>query len=219
MEVRQEISAEVHQNVRPLQQELENQKTVMENQQTVMENQQTVMENQQTVMANQKVTFKKLQERFSKVERPLTITNQTSYNNGQAAAMVGKPSTFKIPTFDGTGPWKLYHMQFEAAAVRNQWADMEKGSGSYRAPQGAALSQSNTSEYTTQVQCLGQRFGQKPFAPVKRRELKNRKQQSVETLQDYAANIRRLAQEVYRNMDPNFVEGAAVDSFVDGIRN
>ncbi len=40
--------------------------------------------------------------------------------------MVVKPSTFKIPTFDGIGPWELYHKQFEAVAVHNQRNDAEK---------------------------------------------------------------------------------------------
>ncbi len=40
--------------------------------------------------------------------------------------MFEKPSTFKISTFDGTGPWELHHKQFEAAAAHNQWSDAEK---------------------------------------------------------------------------------------------
>ncbi len=51
---------------------------------------------------------------------------------------------------------------------------------------------------------------------MKKRELKNRIQNSGGGLQDYAADIRRLAQEAYPSMDPEFVENAAVESFVDG---
>ncbi len=40
--------------------------------------------------------------------------------------MIGKTTTLKIPTFDGTGPWELYHKQFEAAAAYNEWNDREK---------------------------------------------------------------------------------------------
>ncbi len=42
---------------------------------------------------------------------------------------------------------------------------------------------------------------------------------SGEGLQDYVADIQRLAQEAYLNMDPEFVDSVAVDSFVDGIRD
>ncbi len=40
--------------------------------------------------------------------------------------MVEKSNTFKILTFEGTGLWKLYHKQFEAAAAHNQLSDAEK---------------------------------------------------------------------------------------------
>ncbi len=39
---------------------------------------------------------------------------------------IGKSTTSKIPTFDGTGPRELYHKQFKAAAAHNQWNDAEK---------------------------------------------------------------------------------------------
>ncbi len=95
-EVIKQIPKEVQQQVCPLQQELETQKTILENQKPVME--------------NQKTTLEKLEERLNKVEtRPQTIINQTSDGTRQAVVIVGKPSTFKIPTFDETDPWELYH--------------------------------------------------------------------------------------------------------------
>ncbi len=52
---------------------------------------------------------------------------------------------------------------------------------------------------------------------MKRQELKNHRQKSREELQDYVADIQRLAKEAYPGTGPEFVERAAVDSFIDGI--
>ncbi len=71
-------------------------------------------------MENQNETLEKLEERLGKVERrPQTAINQTSDDTVHAAVMVGKPSTFKILTFNGTGQWEL----FAASAAHNQWSD------------------------------------------------------------------------------------------------
>ncbi len=69
----------------------------------------------------------------------------------------------------------------------------------------AALTQSSPIEYATLVTWVEQRFEQKDLAPVKKQELRNHIQKSGEELQDYAAEIRRLAQEAYTSMDPEFV--------------
>ncbi len=69
--------------------------------------------------------------------------------------MVKKTSTFKIPTFDGTGLWELSHKQFEAAAAYNQWTDAEKAVALIVRLKGAvqqvlaAPPRSDTFEYTT----------------------------------------------------------------------
>ncbi len=54
---------------------------------------------------------------------------------------------------------------------------------------------------------------------MKRRELKNRIQKSGHGLQDDAGDIWRPTQETYPSMDTEFVESAAVDSFVDEIQD
>ncbi len=97
--------------------------------------------------------------------RTRTIINQITDGTRQAVATIGKPSAFKVPTFDGTGPWELYRKQFEAAVAHNQWTEMEKAviltahleGAAQRLP--VALSQSDNIEYATLVNCLEQRFG------------------------------------------------------------
>ncbi len=101
-----EIPKEVKKGVQPLQKKLEEQKPELENHKTALE--------------NQKTTLEILEEQLRKLEgRP-----QPSNKWQMVPSM--KPSTIKIPTFDGTGPQELYHKQFEAAAAHNQWTDMEK---------------------------------------------------------------------------------------------
>ncbi len=154
-----------------------------------------------------------------------TDSHQPDISDGtwQAAVMVVKPTTFEIPTFDGTDSWELYHKQFEAAAAHNQWNDAEKAVALTVQLQGpeqqvfVPLPQSDTIEYATLVNCLEERFGQKHLAPMKKRELKNCIQTSGEGLQDYVAQILRLAQEAYTSVNPKFMGSAAVDNFMDGI--
>ncbi len=71
-----------------------------------------------------------MQQQWEKQEEQLVeveiVINQMPDGTRQAAVMVGKPSTSKIPIFDGTGPRELYHKQLEAAAAHDQWNDMEK---------------------------------------------------------------------------------------------
>ncbi len=174
IEVKQGIPTEVQQQVLPLQKELEEQKSLRENQMTILENQKTVVE-------KQKATLEKLDERLRKVEeRPQAIINQALDGTRQAAMMVGKSNTFKIPTFDGTGLWELYCRQFEAAAAHNRWTEIEQAVALTVHLKGAAqqvlaaLPQSDTIECATLVNCLEQRLGQRHLTPVKRRELRNR---------------------------------------------
>ncbi len=167
--------------------------------------------------------MEKLEERISKIKRkPQTVINQTSYGAGHALVKVRKPNTFKIPTFDGTGLWELYHKP-EATVAHNQWTDTKKTVALTVELKGAtqqelaALSLSDIIKYATLVNCLEQRCGQKYLASVKEGELKKRIQKCWEGLQDYAADIRRLTQKTYPSMDPDLEQNAAVDSFVDGI--
>ncbi len=164
MEVRQEIQTEV----RPLQQE----------------------------MKNQKATLEKLEERFNKVEkRPVALVSNVPGGSEATSMVIGKATTFKIPTFDGSGAWELYHKQFEAAAAHNQWSNAEKAVALTVHLKGtakqvlAALPQTDNSEYATLVNCLEQRFGQRHHTPVRRWELKNHIQKSGEGLQDCEVNI------------------------------
>ncbi len=151
-ELRKDIPQEVQQQV---QQWLEN-----------------IQEQQVSPMQQQ---LEKLDERLNNVERRSQIViNQMPYNTGHAMVMFGKPSTFKIPTFDGTGPCELYHKRFEAATAHNQWANIEiaivltvhLNEVAWQVLE--AMRQSDTIWCATLVNCLEQGFGQKYLAPMKR---------------------------------------------------
>ncbi len=60
--------------------------------------------------------------------KKISDTHQQHITGGSEVSlvMIGKFTTSKIPTFDGSGPWKLYHKQFNAAAAHNQWGMMQK---------------------------------------------------------------------------------------------
>ncbi len=85
------------------------------------------LETQKAILENQKTAPEKLKGRLGKMEkRPYAIINQASSGTEHAAVVIGKSTAFKIPKFEGTGLWELYHKQFEAAAAHNQWGDEEK---------------------------------------------------------------------------------------------
>ncbi len=72
-------------------------------------------------MENQKATLEKLEEWLNNVEkRPVTLVSNVLYGSEAASMVIGKSTTFKIPTVNVTDPWELYHKQFEIAAVHNQ---------------------------------------------------------------------------------------------------
>ncbi len=140
----------------------------------------------------------KKEEGLNQMEkRLLTLVHNVPGDSEASSVMTGKSATFKVPTFDGSGAWELYHKQFEATAAHNQWNDVKKDVALTVHLKGpalqvlAALPHSDTIEYASLVNRLEQRFGQKHLAPVKRRVLMNRIQKSGEVLQDYAADIRR----------------------------
>ncbi len=91
------------------------------------------------------------------------------------------------------------YQQFEVTTAYNRWTYVERAIAITVHLKGvaqqvlAALHPSDIIEYVSLVICLEQRFGQKLLASMKGRKLRNRIQNSGEELQDYAADIRRLA--------------------------
>ncbi len=70
-------------------------------------------------------------------KRPVTLFNNMTGSSDTLSIVIGK-FTLKIPTFDGTGPRKLYHKQSEATAAHNQCTNMEKEVALIVPPKGAA---------------------------------------------------------------------------------
>ncbi len=88
-----------------------------------MEWEETLIHPLQQQLKEQKTATKKLEEQLSKTE---TLVSNVPGGTEVSSAVIGKSTTFKIPTFDGTAPRELYHKQFEAAAAHNQWSNAEK---------------------------------------------------------------------------------------------
>ncbi len=174
----------------------------------------------QQQLKEQKTARKKLEEQLSKTE---TLVGNVPGGTKVSSAVIGKSTTFKISTFDGTAPWELYHKQFEAAAAHNQWSNAKKTVAPIvhlkRVAQRVltVLPRSDTIEYVSLVNCLEKRFEQKHLALVKRRELKNRTQKCGEGLQDYAqtsdASPKRHTQARIQ-----ILWSATVERFINGIQ-
>ncbi len=167
-----------------------------------------------------------LQERLRKVKRtPQTVINEISCSTRHAPVTVVKQSTFKIPTFDKTGPWKLYHKQIEIVSVHNRQTCSKKECDLNGTSKGASSIHvgSITSEWHHQISHTGKQFGTEMWTKTHCPP-----QEEMETQEPHTKVLgritrlcskhpsRRLVQKAYPSMYPKFVDSAAVNSFVDG---
>ncbi|KAJ8936427.1 hypothetical protein NQ318_019492 [Aromia moschata] len=127
----------------------------------------------------------------------------------------------KPPEFDGKSSWGNYFRQFEAAAKVNGWSLTEKAIA--LALRGDAtdilqtLSLEEQEDYHKLVRRLEMRYGEAHFEHVHYSELRNRCQKSNESLQEYEADIARLARLAYPFAPKEVMEQLAVHVFLDGL--
>jgi hypothetical protein len=103
----------------------------------------------------------------------------------------------KPPKFDGSTSWVVFHCQFDAAAIHNDWTPREKAAHLLSVLQGQAADVLHSvpaeASYEDIVGALQDRFGDHQLAVAYRSHLKARVQTSGETLQEFAAAVEQLA--------------------------
>jgi len=132
-------------------------------------------------------------------------------------------TTVKPPKFDGATFWAVFHRQFEAAAVQNNWTSNEKAAHLLSVLQGKAADILHTvpaeAKYEDIVGALQDRFGDHQLAAAYRSQLKARVQASSETLQEFAAAVEQLAHRAFVGLPVAFIQTEAAQSFIHGVRD
>jgi len=132
-------------------------------------------------------------------------------------------TTIKPPKFDGAISWAVFHRQFEAAAVQNNWMPSEKAAHLLSVLHGKAADILHTvpaeATYEDIVESLWGRFGDHQLAAAYRSHLKARVQASGKTLQEFAAAVEQLAHRALVGLPVAFIQTEAAHSFIDGIRD
>jgi hypothetical protein len=103
----------------------------------------------------------------------------------------------KPPTFDGSTSWAVFHRQFDAAAIHNDWTPGEKNSYLLSVLQGQAADVLHSvpagPSYEDIVGALRDRYRDHQLAADYRSHLKARVQAGGETLQAFASAVEQLA--------------------------
>ena len=132
----------------------------------------------------------------------------------------------KLPPFSGKEEWKVWVSRFEAVAERRKWDEDAKLDNLLPRLQGKAgefvfsqLPSRTLSNYEELVRELNSRFRvvetQKTFAA----KFSQRNQRNDETVEEYAADLKRLYAKAYRSRDEKTRQEDLVRRFLDGLKD
>ncbi|XP_037928583.1 uncharacterized protein LOC119662995, partial [Teleopsis dalmanni] len=131
----------------------------------------------------------------------------------------------KAPMFDGSVPLQIFKLQFEKTAVANNWNTEDKVAALFISLKGSAaeilqtIPQYERENYDTLMSALERRFGSQHRQQIYQIELQNRCQNSGETLQNFAADVERLAHLANADASVDYIERVKIQSFINGIRD
>lgn len=114
----------------------------------------------------------------------------------------------RLPIFTGKERWRVWFNRFETVANLNMWNDKERLTEMLPRLQGAAgefvfdqLPGSITTSYKRLIKELDSRFGEVDTRKIYVNQFNNRKQLGDETVQDFAAELKRLYDKGYPKRD------------------
>ena len=160
-----------------------------------------------------------------------TLSNATKGRNYQGSWQVRQParpylSDVKLPPFNGKEDWKVWITRFEAIAQRCNWNEDTRLDNLLPRLQGRAgdfvfnqLSYETMSSYSELVKELNSRFRtvetQRTFAA----KFSQRAQKQDETVEEYAAELKRLYAKAYKSRDNETRQQDLVRRFLDGLKD
>jgi hypothetical protein len=139
------------------------------------------------------------------------------------AGNAGANAKVKPPKFNGSTSWVVFHRQFEAAAIHNDWTPREKAAHLLSVLQGRAADVLHSvpaeASYEDIVGALQDRFGDHQLAAAYRSHLKARVQTGGETLKGFAAAVEQLAHRALVGLPVDHIQTEAAHAFIYGIRD
>ena len=151
----------------------------------------------------------------------------TPETNGRVSGQ--RKSSFldaKLPPFNGKEDWKVWLNRFEAVANRRQWDDDAKLDNLLPKLQGRAgdfvftqLSNETISCYPQLVKELNSRFRVVEIQKTYAARFSQRTQRHDETVEEYAAELKRLYSKAYKNRDESTRREDLVRRFLDGLKD
>ena len=150
----------------------------------------------------------------------LTMNTSSGLNN----TATRHSSSPKVPIFDGTvsahfRPWLI---QFEAIARHQCWTSGEKVVRLVASLTGPAanmligMTMGQLDDYAFLAACISHRYDPPEREEAHRAELRARTRRRNESADEFAENLKNLAQRAYTNADQNMLDNLVVERFREG---
>ncbi|XP_055854603.1 uncharacterized protein LOC129918224 [Episyrphus balteatus] len=167
------------------------------------------------------VKFEKMEEKIKSITEELDKVRKIKVR--EYSGQYSRQNEIHPPTFDGQTTWSIYKMQFEAAAVANDWDDKDKCIALTLALRGPAaellqaLPPEKNGDFNALVQAIERRYGDGHMGEVFRVQLSTRVQKRGETLQQLQADVERLAHLAYPTASNEIINQFATEAFVRAV--
>ena len=143
---------------------------------------------------------------------------RNSYHSGMSNSMSRPSSNPKVPTFDGTvsAQFRPWIIQFEAIARHHCWTLGERVVRLVASLTGPAanlligMTMGQLDDYTFLVARLSRRYDPPEREEAHRAELRARTRRRNETADEFAENLKNLAQRAYTSADQNMLDNLVV---------
>ena len=150
-----------------------------------------------------------------------------SYHTGINSSMSRSSSSPKVPTFDGTisAQFRPWIIQFEAIARHQGWTLGERVVRLVASLTGPAanlligMTLGQLDDYNFLQARLSRRYDPPEREEAHRAELRARTRRRNESADDFAENIKNLAQRAYPSADQNMMDNLVVERFREGHGN
>ena len=157
-------------------------------------------------------------------QQPPTNNNNSSGMNNSASRPSSSP---KVPIFDGTvsAQFRPWIIQFEAIARHQCWTMGERVVQLVASLAGPAvnmligMTMGQLDDYAFLVAHLSRRYDPPEREEAHRAELRARTRRRNETADEFAENLKNLAQRAYTNADQNMLDNLVVERFREGHGN
>jgi hypothetical protein len=142
---------------------------------------------------NKKVSGDNLSETTQRSEQIKKTTKSVKSSSNKLS--VPQPHFSKLSTYDGSGDWKSYHLQFTHTALRFDWTDDQKHNNFLLCLRGKALKffstrpQSVQKDFKLMMEKMFQRFGNKDLPHSIRKQLQDVKQNVEESIEELGEKV------------------------------